>query len=101
VIATDVFGHSLCEYLVRCWLKQIGFKILDSKDIEMIHDPKFGRIVLRDPFLKKNACSQLAMLSDTEYHVGIKEINNKLKTSGGENFEFENDIVLTMITAEK
>jgi len=83
------------------WLAQIGFKILDIEDVEMIHDPKFGRKVLQHPFLEKNACSQLAMLSDTEYQVGIKKINNKLNTRDGENFVFENDIVLKMITAKK
>jgi ubiquinone/menaquinone biosynthesis C-methylase UbiE len=83
------------------WLAQIGFYILDIEDVEMIHDPKIGRNVLQDPFLKKNACSQLAMLSDNEYQDGINKINDKLNSRGGKNFEFENDIVLTMITAEK
>jgi len=83
------------------WLSQIGFKMFDIEDVEMIHDPKIGRNVLQDPFLKKNACSQLAMLSDKEYRDGLIKINDKLNTRRGENFEFENDIVLTMITAEK
>ncbi|MDF1518980.1 MAG: methyltransferase domain-containing protein [Brevefilum sp.] len=83
------------------WLLRTGFKILGIEDVEMIHDPKIGRNVLQDAFLKKNACSQLAMLSDKEYKDGLIKINDKLNTTDGENFKFENDIVLKMITAEK
>jgi len=86
---------------VEKWFSQIGFSQLVIEDVEIIHDPKFGRRVLTDPFLRKNACSQLAMLSEKEYQDGLNKIRDKLNSKGGENFKFENDITLTMISAKK
>ncbi|MDY6847368.1 MAG: methyltransferase domain-containing protein [Chloroflexota bacterium] len=86
---------------VKSWLSQAGFKNLVIQDIEMIHDPKYGRDVLLDPFLKKNACSQLAMLSEKEYQHGLDKITDVFEGKYGTDYKFENDIILTMISGEK
>jgi len=86
---------------VEIWLSKAGFKNLVIQDIEMIHDPKYGRNVLLDPFLKKNACSQLAMLSEKEYLQGLDKITDTFEGRNGTDYKFENDIILTMISGEK
>ena len=46
------------------WMAASGFERMELNEVERIMDPKYGREVLNDPFLQKNSCSQLALLSD-------------------------------------
>ena len=86
---------------VKDWLLDIGFKEIKTRDVEFIHDPKLGRAVLDDPFLEKNACSQLALLSQAEYKQGMEQIKHSLTNDQSRQNVYENDIVLTMIVGEK
>ena len=87
---------------VELWLQNTGFTDLHRTDVEFIHDPKTNRTVLSDPFLRKNACSQLALLSESEYQRGLDKIRRNIEKMGKNNPEvYPNDIVLSMQVARK
>jgi len=87
---------------VELWLKNAGFINLKRTDVAFIHDPKTNRTVLRDPFLRKNACSQLALLSEKEYQCGMSKIRRNIEIMGKDNpATYPNDIVLSMQVARK
>ena len=56
---------------VMDWMITAGFERVESTLAEEIGDPKYGPAVLEDPFLVKNSCSQLALLSDQAYEAGL------------------------------
>jgi SAM-dependent methyltransferase len=60
------------------WAVESGFEQIEWRLGEWIHDPKIGREVLEDPFLEKNATSQLALLNDQEYAAGIERIQQAI-----------------------
>lgn len=87
---------------VELWLQTAGFTDLHRKDVAFIHDPKTNRTVLEDPFLRKNACSQLALLSEKEYQSGMNKIRRNIEIAGKDNsIVYPNDIVLSMQVARK
>lgn len=86
---------------IQDWLNQAGFANITSMDVELIHDPKSGSDVLSDPFLNKNACSQLSLLSQEEYKQGLEKIKEKITNNPDAPLIFENDIIFSMITGEK
>jgi ubiquinone/menaquinone biosynthesis C-methylase UbiE len=85
------------------WLVAAGFARLSLAEVEHISAPKQGRQVLADPFLQKNACSQLALLSDEAYRAGLHRIEAALAQAeaGGEILVFQTDIVIEMLTGLK
>ena len=84
---------------VETWLQSTGFEECFREDIEFIHDPKSKDTVLEDPFLKKNACSQLALLEDDEYLRGFVSIQQAIHSP--QDITFPDDILLSMQTARK
>lgn len=85
------------------WMAADGFKGLEFRQVERILEIKHGLEVLDDPFLQKNACSQLALLTDEDYTAGLKKINTVLEKAedSGETPIFRSDISLTMLTGYK
>jgi len=85
------------------WLIETGFERISWKTFDTIHETKYGSAVLEDPFLEKNACSQLALLSDQEYEKGLARIHKKLAEAdlNGETLSFKSDIHLKILTAKK
>ncbi|MBN1145795.1 MAG: class I SAM-dependent methyltransferase [Anaerolineales bacterium] len=83
------------------WLIGAGFQPLTLRLVEHIHAPKLGEAVLDDPFLRKEACSQLALLDDQAYQAGIQRIKQALASARdrGECLVFATDIYLYMLTA--
>ncbi|MEK6754003.1 MAG: class I SAM-dependent methyltransferase [Chloroflexota bacterium] len=63
---------------VMKWMEQDGFKDISSQTVERIHNIHVGDAVLKDPFIKHNATSQLALLSEEIYQAGMKRINEAL-----------------------
>jgi hypothetical protein len=59
-----------------------------------------GRAVLEDPILQKHGTSQLALLTDEAYTVGIGLIDAALSEAAatGKTLAFPVDISLTMVT---
>jgi len=87
---------------VEGWLLNTGFNHLNRTDVEFIHDPKTKHTVLSDPFLRKTACSQLALLSEKEYQRGVKKIRKDIeKNQNDARTIYHNDIVLSMQIARK
>lgn len=63
---------------VQSWLAQAGFQQIERRLAERIVAHKSGREILGDPFLEKNSCSQLALLSEAEYAAGVQRIRQAL-----------------------
>jgi hypothetical protein len=80
--------------MLACGLKRCSWTV-----VEEIHDTKVGRSVLDDPFLRKEATSQLALLSDEAYAEGIGRIEVALDNAeaAGETLTFRSDITIGML----
>ena len=63
---------------VADWLGRSGFENVDRREVERVDDPKHGREVLDDPYLRKDACSQLTLLTDGAYAAGLNRIRTAL-----------------------
>jgi hypothetical protein len=61
-----------------------------------------GRAVLDDPFLRQNSCSQLALLSETDYQAGQQRIRDALDAAEarGETLTFTVDTNLALIVGQ-
>lgn len=81
------------------WMVASGFSNISCRVVDRYADPKFGRAVLDDPFLKKDSCSQLALLSDATYARGLRRIEAALKEAEAAGIElvFQVDTELEMI----
>ena len=55
-------------------LRQAGFIKIDSVVVEIIDEKVVGGDVLDNYWFQKNACSQLMLISDDEYQVGMRRI---------------------------
>ena len=86
---------------VESWMLASGFQGCSMRQAEHIHAPKFGTDVLNDPYLEKNATSQLALLSEGEYAAGIEQIKNAITLSerSDEELVFHSDIFLHILQA--
>lgn len=60
------------------WMEQEGFHNIDTKTAEHIRNIHVGEAVLKDPFLKHNATSQLALLDEAGYRSGLERIHRAL-----------------------
>jgi ubiquinone/menaquinone biosynthesis C-methylase UbiE len=85
------------------WMVGAGFQPAEWKPVETIYSPKVGRKVLEDPFLEKNATSQLALLSDEAYQVGLNCMQKALDEAeaSGKQLEFPVLIQLDALIAWK
>jgi ubiquinone/menaquinone biosynthesis C-methylase UbiE len=84
---------------VKDWMRAAGFERVESRLAERILDPKVGRAVLGDPFLHKDATSQLALLSDVAYATGLDRIRTAIDAAeaAGESLLFPVDIPISML----
>lgn len=81
------------------WMQAEGFQNIASKQAEHISAVHLSKDVLRDPFLKKNSCSQLAMLSDEAYQAGLEKIRAAIARDG--QIRFLNELWIKMVTGFK
>lgn len=81
------------------WMGEAGFERAEWRLVEQIHDDKFGRAVLDDPFLDKNATSQLTLLSDKAYAAGLQRIHADLERAeaNGETLLFPSTLRIEML----
>lgn len=63
------------------WMTAAGFQRSELQPVETIVDHKYGAEVLSDPFLEKNATSQLALLSQQAYQSGLNRIRKDLEAA--------------------
>ena len=85
----------------KYWLIENGFEDIHFEDVEIIHDPKLGKAVLEDPFLRKTSCSQLILLSELEYKKGLAKVEAAVNNDSSNQEEFQNDIILSMMIGKK
>jgi ubiquinone/menaquinone biosynthesis C-methylase UbiE len=81
------------------WMVASGFQQIEWRFVEQIRDHKVGRSVLADPYLQKDAVSQLTILSDGAYAAGLARIEAALATAeaAGETLTFPTDLLLAML----
>ncbi len=80
-----------------------GYENASIQTVEHILNVHVGQAVLRDPFIKKSATSQLALLNDEEYLAGIKRIEEALALAAAtdEQVVFSSDIHVRMFLGYK
>ncbi len=85
---------------VQAWMAQCGFERFELRLVDELGAPKHGRDVLQDPFLEKNATSQLILLSDEAYAAGLANIHRALQNAErmGEILVFQNTVRIQMLT---
>jgi ubiquinone/menaquinone biosynthesis C-methylase UbiE len=85
----DVYQTDLKRYpsgkSVLMWMLEEGFSNATSQTVEHIRNLHNGDAVWNDPFLKHNATSQLALLSEEKYQAGLDRIHAALDRSKAEN----------------
>jgi SAM-dependent methyltransferase len=102
-----VYGTDLLRFptwdTVSEWMDAVGFKDLELAEVEHIVGHKRGREVLSDPFLQKQACSQLALLTDEAYADGLLRIKEDLTRAErrGETLTFETELTIEMLSGRK
>jgi ubiquinone/menaquinone biosynthesis C-methylase UbiE len=81
------------------WLAAAGFERIEWRIVHRIVDHKFGRDVLGDPFLEKEATSQLTLLSDEAYTTGLRRIEEAIAVAelAGETLTFPTDLMIAMV----
>ena len=85
------------------WMVEEGFDGIELREVEQIEEFKHGREVLEDPFLRKNSCSQLALLSDEAYEAGLRQVEAVLAEAEerGEAIVFHSVISIEILTGRK
>lgn len=79
---------------LELWMRNAGFTNIKTEVAETVTNNRIGSDVFNDLFLRKDQASQLAMLSDEEYEIGI----NKMKIAVGQNESTLFPVHLTFIT---
>jgi ubiquinone/menaquinone biosynthesis C-methylase UbiE len=80
-------------------MNRAGFQNIDQRDVEHVSSIHDGEQVLRDPFLKQNATSQLALLDRETYEAGIEKIRADLREDGRK--VFKSDFWVRMVVGIK
>jgi SAM-dependent methyltransferase len=80
------------------WMAEVGFARVEWRLVEHILEHKVGRAVLADPFLRKDAISQLSLLSDKAYAAGLSRIEDALASAQArsETLTFPTDLLLAL-----
>ena len=80
------------------WMEQEGFVDISTKVVEHIKHIHVGEADLKDPFLKHDATSQLALLDEQTYQAGIERIRSALARAGErlDRITFRSEIAVQM-----
>lgn len=98
VYDTDLRRYPSSQMVMEI-MKQENFEEVNWQTVEQIQNVHVGEAVLRDPFLKHDATSQLALLSDEVYAAGIENIKRAIQEK--ENTVFRSEINVKMIFGSK
>lgn len=84
------------------WMLEAGCQSVTYRLVAHIRDDKVGRAVLKDPFLRKKAVSQLTLLSDADYAAGLQRIRAALEQAEarGETLVFCTDLQIGMLVGQ-
>ena len=85
------------------WMESTGLQNVSSQNVEHILNIHMDASVLHDPFLKQNASSQLALLSEEVYQTGIEKIKQAIAEAKSRNTQitFSSDIYVKMFLGYK
>jgi SAM-dependent methyltransferase len=85
--------------MVLDWMVDEGLGRAECRQVEHIQQRMVGREVLRDPFLAKDSCSQLTLLTDEAYAAGIARIEDALREAeaAAKQRVFTTDLSLAML----
>jgi len=85
---------------VMDWMAEEGLVDVGCRVVERFASDLVGRAVLSHPFLRKESCSQLALLSDEAYAMGLRRIKAALAEAeaAGREIVFPDDVSLAMIS---
>lgn len=85
------------------WMVSEGFGEVSCRVVERLGDDLAGRAVLDHPFLRKESCSQLALLSDEAYAAGMQRIEAALDRAEARGVEivFRDELSLAMISGQR
>lgn len=85
------------------WFASAGFQSFSRREVVRISEQLVGREVLADPYLQKQACSQLALLRDDEYNDGLVRIEQAIELAErcGNRIEFRTEITIFMWSGRK
>ena len=102
VFDTDIRRYPSGESMIE-WMKRTGFENASTRTVEHIRNIHVGDAILRDPFLKQNATSQLALLDQETYDTGVKRIKHALAEAKKEQetIVFNADIQVKMLLGYK
>jgi SAM-dependent methyltransferase len=80
------------------WMAAAGFERVEWRPAERIFGPLVGRDIFKNSFLHKGGTSQLALLSDEAFALGMQHIEAALAQAeaAGETLVFPVDILLTI-----
>jgi hypothetical protein len=84
VYDTDLRRYPSGRSLLKV-MEQTGFKDISAQTVEHIQNIHVGDAVLKDPFLKHNATSQLALLNEETYQAGLERIKQALGEANAKN----------------
>jgi ubiquinone/menaquinone biosynthesis C-methylase UbiE len=84
------------------WMAHSGLVGIESRIVERFGPDLVGRAVLDHPFLRKDSCSQLALLSEEAYAAGLRRIEAAIAEAEveGKEIVFRNDTSLAMISGQ-
>lgn len=82
---------------------KVGLVDIKLENVDSIFSVKNGNEVLGDHFLDKKGSSQLALLTDEEYFLGLQTIKNDIQKAESENLEinFTNKLFFYALTGKK
>jgi ubiquinone/menaquinone biosynthesis C-methylase UbiE len=102
VLDTDLKRFSPYALLGQ-WMNELGFAGVNSEVVDNLNQPHRGREILQDPFLKKDASSQFALMSDQAYQDGLRKIKALLNQAErtGEEIVFESRWPVRMLSGRK
>jgi ubiquinone/menaquinone biosynthesis C-methylase UbiE len=85
------------------WMAGAGYEQITWNPIETIHDSWQGAEVFQDPFLKKEATSQLILTTDAAYQAGLERLQDTVDAAqtAGTEIEFHSIIHIDMLTGFK
>jgi ubiquinone/menaquinone biosynthesis C-methylase UbiE len=102
VYDTDLRRYPSGSSLIK-WMKDAGFENTSTRTVEHILNVHVGKGILRDPFLRQNATSQLALLDEIVYDAGIERIKAAIVDAEKNNeiVVFSSDIQVRMFLGYK
>lgn len=85
------------------WMVGAGYKSVSWQPVEVLHDSWRGADVLSDPFLRKEATSQLALLSETAFQAGLDRLKDAITCAQAASveIEFRSKIYIDMLLGRK